>query len=65
MPYLTFNISLAVYVGELEVSVMLEWLEAMAANGSSELMFPITLLVVALGFVGLIIILLIGKGRAD
>jgi len=44
---------------------MLEWLEAMAANGSSELMFPITLLVVALGFVGLIILLLIGKGRAD
>ena len=44
---------------------MLKWLVALAANGSSELMFPITLLIVALGFIGLVILILIGKGRAD
>jgi len=44
---------------------MLELLVALAANGSSELMFPITLLIVALGFVGAVIIILVGKGRAD
>ncbi len=44
---------------------MLNWLEAVAANGSSDLMLPIILLVVALGFVGFVILILIGKGRAD
>jgi|GEM_PF-1840449 len=44
---------------------MLKWLVTLAANSSSELMFPITLLIVALGFVGAVIIILIGKGRAD
>ena len=37
----------------------------LAADGSSELMFPLTFLIVALGFVGLVILILIGKGRAD
>jgi VIT1/CCC1 family predicted Fe2+/Mn2+ transporter len=37
----------------------------LAVSGSSELMVPIILLVVALGFVGAVIILLIGKGRAE
>jgi hypothetical protein len=44
---------------------MLELLVALAANGVSELMLPITLLIVALGFVGAIILILIGKGRSD
>jgi hypothetical protein len=41
---------------------MLERFLILASNGSSELMFPITLLIVALGFVGVVILILIGKG---
>jgi uncharacterized membrane protein YqjE len=44
---------------------MLEKYLALAANSSSELMLPLTLLVLALGFVGLVILILIGKERAD
>jgi uncharacterized membrane protein YqjE len=42
---------------------MLKLLVSLLANSSSDLMFPITLLIVALGFVGLIILILIGKGE--
>jgi len=44
---------------------MLEELLMLAGEGPSELMLPITLLIVALGFVGAVILILIGKGRAD
>ncbi|MEM1994391.1 MAG: hypothetical protein QXW32_02775 [Nitrososphaerales archaeon] len=37
----------------------------MLAVKGSELMFPISLLIVALGFAGLVILILVAKGRAD